>query len=190
MEFCCKEPNESGASECVADITVSLVPTVFMAAVVPCSLVKWWKFRGDHSNKRSWVRYPGHTVRWLVTVSLIYFQILDFTEGIISGIVSNRLFYLQLYVPSSLSILASILTLVFYDFSESFNLPKLMLLSLGYWTFTVVAKCVKLSALYGNSLAIGTARVTLTWITTIFTSILVLVELYALGSQVPYQIIE
>ena len=187
MEFCSKEPKESGVSECTADIIVSLVPSVFITAVLPCCLIKWWRIRGDHRRKRLWVRFPGHTVRWLTTVALLYFQILEFTEGIISGLHWNRMYYLQLYIPSFVSILCSVLTLVFHDLSESFNLPKLMSLSFGYWISTFLAKCVKLSALYDNDLAIDTARVTLTWITTVFTSVLVLVELYALRYQVrPY----
>ena len=184
VDFCRPETEIKGLSECHVDVAILLAPTLFISAVLLCSLVKWWRIRGDHRDKRLWVRYPGHTTRWLITLSLIYFQILEFTEGIISGLSCIDGIYLQTYIPLLVSTLGSILSLIYYDFSETYNLPRLMLISLGYWITTFILKVLKLSALYEKEGDLNAAIVVLTWITTVHVLVLVLTEVYSLGSQV------
>ena len=184
VDFCRPETEVERISECFVDFGVLLAPTLFISAVLPCSLIKLWKIRGDYRDKRLWVRYPGHTTRWLITLSLIYFQILECTEGIISGLSYSDGIYLQTYIPILVSTLGSILSLLYYDFSETYNLPRLMTISLGYWITTFILKVIKLTALYEEERNLNAAILVLTWITTVLVLILVFIEVYALGSQV------
>ena len=184
MDLCRPEAKASGISECIVDISILLLPVLFISAVLPCTLIKWWRIRGDHRNKRLWVRYPGHTALWLITLALIYFQILEFSEGIISGFSYSDKVYLQLHLPPLVSILCSILSLLYFDFGETYNLPRLMLISSGYWIIAFVLKILKLSAMHQNDVGFDRAVVFLTWISTTLTLVLILIEVYSLRSQV------
>ncbi|XP_066298146.1 ATP-binding cassette sub-family C member 9-like isoform X2 [Branchiostoma lanceolatum] len=72
--------------------------------------------------------------------------------------------YLQLYIPSGVTFVATLVTAVYYHNVEMSNFPKLLLLLLGYWVIAIIMRVLKLWNLYVQGLNAGHLRLDLNWL--------------------------
>ncbi|XP_070785441.1 ATP-binding cassette sub-family C member 9 isoform X2 [Enoplosus armatus] len=129
---------------CFVD-ALNLVPHVFLLFITfPILFIGW----GSQSSKvqihhNTWLHFPGHNLRWILTFSLLFVHVCEFAEGI----VSNKMMatnHLHLFMPAFMGFIAATTSLVYYHNIETSNFPKLLLVMFIYWVLGFITKSIKL----------------------------------------------
>uniref|UniRef100_A0A8C4GWT4 ATP-binding cassette sub-family C member 9 n=1 Tax=Dicentrarchus labrax TaxID=13489 RepID=A0A8C4GWT4_DICLA len=129
---------------CFVD-ALNLVPHVFLLFITfPILFIGW----GSQSSKvqihhNTWLHFPGHNLRWILTFSLLFVHVCEFAEGI----VSNKMMetnHLHLFMPAFMGFVAATTSVVYYHNIETSNFPKLLLVLFIYWVLAFITKSIKL----------------------------------------------
>uniref|UniRef100_A0A8C2HEX1 ATP-binding cassette, sub-family C (CFTR/MRP), member 8b n=1 Tax=Cyprinus carpio TaxID=7962 RepID=A0A8C2HEX1_CYPCA len=120
---------------------LGLVPHVFLLfSTFPILFIGWGSQSSKvHIHHSTWLHFPGHNLRWLLTVVLLFVLVCEIAEGI----VFNQSRHLHLYMPAGLGMLAAITSIVYYHNIETSNFPKLLIALLIYWTLPFITKTIK-----------------------------------------------
>ncbi|XP_044042040.1 ATP-binding cassette sub-family C member 9 isoform X9 [Siniperca chuatsi] len=130
---------------CFVD-ALNLVPHVFLLFITfPILFIGW----GSQSSKvqihhNTWLHFPGHNLRWILTFSLLFVHVCEFAEGIVSN---NRMMetnHLHLFMPAFMGFIAATTSVVYYHNIETSNFPKLLLVLFIYWVLAFITKSIKL----------------------------------------------
>ncbi|XP_073709543.1 ATP-binding cassette sub-family C member 8 isoform X1 [Misgurnus anguillicaudatus] len=124
---------------------LGLVPHVFLLfSTFPILFIGWGSQSSKvHIHHSTWLHFPGHNFRWLLTIFLLFVLVCEIAEGIVSdGFNQSR--HIHLYMPAGLGILAAITSIVYYHNIETSNFPKLLIALLIYWILAFVTKTIKL----------------------------------------------
>ncbi|MGH0122629.1 UNVERIFIED_CONTAM: hypothetical protein FKN15_029058 [Acipenser sinensis] len=122
---------------------LSIVPHVFLLFITfPILFIGW----GSHSSKvhihhSTWLQFPGHNLRWILTFILLFVLVCEIAEGIVSDGMESR--HLHLYMPAGLAFMAAVTSIIYYHNIETSNFPKLLLALLVYWILAFIIKTVK-----------------------------------------------
>uniref|UniRef100_A0A672NHW5 ATP binding cassette subfamily C member 8 n=1 Tax=Sinocyclocheilus grahami TaxID=75366 RepID=A0A672NHW5_SINGR len=120
---------------------LGVVPHVFLLfSTFPILFIGWGSQSSKvHIHHSTWLHFPGHNFRWLLTIVLLFVLVCEIAEGI----VFNQSRHLHLYMPAGLGILAAITSIVYYHNIETSNFPKLLIALLIYWTLAFITKTIK-----------------------------------------------
>ncbi|XP_069030805.1 ATP-binding cassette sub-family C member 9 [Embiotoca jacksoni] len=129
---------------CFVD-ALNLVPHVFLLFITfPILFIGW----GSQSSKvqihhNTWLHFPGHNMRWILTFLLLFVHVCEFAEGIVSnkGMTTN---HLHLFMPAFMGFIAATTSVVYYHNIETSNFPKLLLVLFIYWVLAFITKSIKL----------------------------------------------
>ncbi|KAA0714786.1 ATP-binding cassette sub-family C member 8 [Triplophysa tibetana] len=124
---------------------LGVVPHVFLLfSTFPILFIGWGSQSSKvHIHHSTWLHFPGHNFRWLLTTILLFVLVCEIAEGIVSdGFNQSR--HLHLYMPAGLGILAAITSIVYYHNIETSNFPKLLIALLIYWILAFVTKTIKI----------------------------------------------
>uniref|UniRef100_UPI003AAB3677 ATP-binding cassette sub-family C member 9 isoform X1 n=1 Tax=Centroberyx gerrardi TaxID=166262 RepID=UPI003AAB3677 len=151
LSFCGDEGQKAYSVEkgvlnngCFVD-ALNLVPHVFLLFITfPILFIGW----GSQSSKvqihhNTWLHFPGHNLRWILTFSLLFVHVCEFAEGI----VSNKMMetnHLHLFMPAFMGFIAATTSVVYYHNIETSNFPKLLLALFIYWVLAFITKSIKL----------------------------------------------
>ncbi|AWO98299.1 putative ATP-binding cassette sub-family C member 9-like [Scophthalmus maximus] len=137
---------------CFVD-ALNLVPHVFLLFITfPILFIGW----GSQSSKvqihhNTWLHFPGHNLRWILTFSLLFVHVCEFAEGIVSnksvettGRWTMGTNHLHLYMPAFMGFVAATTSVVYYHNIETSNFPKLLLVLFIYWVLAFITKSIKL----------------------------------------------
>uniref|UniRef100_A0A4W4G9Z5 Uncharacterized protein n=1 Tax=Electrophorus electricus TaxID=8005 RepID=A0A4W4G9Z5_ELEEL len=122
---------------------LSVVPHVFLFFNTFTILFIGWGGQSSkaHIHHSTWLHFPGHNMRWLLTAALLFVLVCKIAEGIVSdGFNQSR--HIHLYMPAGLGILAAITSIVYYHNIETSNFPKIFMLI--YWILAFITKTVKM----------------------------------------------
>ncbi|XP_054876691.1 ATP-binding cassette sub-family C member 9 isoform X6 [Poeciliopsis prolifica] len=151
LSFCGdKAPSAYGINDgvlnngCFVD-ALNLVPHVFLLFITfPILFIGW----GSQSSKvqihhNTWLHFPGHNMRWILTFLLLFVHVCEFAEGIVSNttMTSN---HLHLFMPAFMGFIAATTSVVYYHNIETSNFPKLLLVLFIYWVLAFITKFIKL----------------------------------------------
>uniref|UniRef100_UPI0037E82AF3 ATP-binding cassette sub-family C member 9 isoform X5 n=1 Tax=Semicossyphus pulcher TaxID=241346 RepID=UPI0037E82AF3 len=129
---------------CFVD-ALNLVPHVFLLFITfPILFIGW----GSQSSKvqihhNTWLHFPGHNLRWILTFSLLFVHVCEFAEGIVSNKVMDTN-HLHLFMPAFMGFIAATTSVVYYHNIETSNFPKLLLVMFIYWVLAFITKSIKL----------------------------------------------
>ncbi|XP_056280983.1 ATP-binding cassette sub-family C member 9 isoform X2 [Pseudoliparis swirei] len=129
---------------CFVD-ALNLVPHVFLLFITfPILFIGW----GSQSSKvqihhNTWLHFPGHNMRWILTFSLLFVHVCEFAEGIVSNKMMSTN-HLHLFIPAFMGFIAATTSVVYYHNIETSNFPKLLLVLFVYWVLAFVTKSIKL----------------------------------------------
>ncbi|ELR58161.1 ATP-binding cassette sub-family C member 9 [Bos mutus] len=123
---------------CFVD-ALNLVPHVFLLFITfPILFIGW----GSQSSKvqihhNTWLHFPGHNLRWILTFALLFVHVCEIAEGIVSD--SRRESrHLHLFMPAVMGFVATTTSIVYYHNIETSNFPKLLLELKAYLTFSLL----------------------------------------------------
>uniref|UniRef100_A0A3B5ARC3 ATP binding cassette subfamily C member 9 n=1 Tax=Stegastes partitus TaxID=144197 RepID=A0A3B5ARC3_9TELE len=129
---------------CFVD-ALNLVPHVFLLFITfPILFIGW----GSQSSKvqihhNTWLHFPGHNMRWILTFLLLFIHVCEFAEGIVSNKVMSSN-HLHLFMPAFMGFVAATTSVVYYHNIETSNFPKLLLVLFIYWVLAFITKSIKL----------------------------------------------
>ncbi|KAM6895582.1 ATP-binding cassette sub-family C member 9 [Xenentodon cancila] len=129
---------------CFVD-ALNLVPHVFLLFITfPILFIGW----GSQSSKvqihhNTWLHFPGHNMRWILTFLLLFVHVCEFAEGIVSNKVMDTN-HLHLFMPAFMGFIAATTSVVYYHNIETSNFPKLLLVLFIYWVLGFITKSIKL----------------------------------------------
>ncbi|XP_073420400.1 ATP-binding cassette sub-family C member 8 isoform X2 [Dendrobates tinctorius] len=162
---------------CFVD-ALNVVPHVFLLFITfPILFIGWGSQSSKvHIHHSTWLHFPGHNVRWILTFILLFVSVCEIAEGVVSdGFSRSR--HLHLYMPAVMAFLAGITSIVYYHNIETSNFPKLLIALLVYWTLAFVTKTIKFVKFCDNGIGFLQLRFCLTGLLAIFYGVLLIVEM-------------
>ncbi|XP_017558268.2 ATP-binding cassette sub-family C member 8 isoform X2 [Pygocentrus nattereri] len=156
---------------------LGVVPHVFLLfSTFPILFIGWGSQSSKvHIHHSTWLHFPGHNVRWLLTAALLFVLVCEIAEGIVSdGFNQSR--HVHLYMPAGLGILAAITSIVYYHNIETSNFPNLLLALLIYWILAFVTKTIKFAKFTEHSIGVGQLRFCITGLLALIYGLLLAVE--------------
>ncbi|KAK2495393.1 hypothetical protein MC885_003839 [Smutsia gigantea] len=111
---------------CFVD-ALNVVPHVFLLFITfPILFIGWGSQSSKvHIHHSTWLHFPGHNLRWILTFMLLFVLVCEIAEGILSdGVTESR--HLHLYMPAGMAFLAAVTSVTikfvkFYDHAIGFS---------------------------------------------------------------------
>ncbi|XP_028812178.1 ATP-binding cassette sub-family C member 8-like isoform X3 [Denticeps clupeoides] len=156
---------------------LGVVPHVFLLfSTFPILFIGWGSQSTKvHIHHSTWLHFPGHNLRWMLTFVLLFVLVCEIAEGIVSdGFSQSR--HLHLYMPPGLAFLATITSIVYYHNIETSNFPKLLLALLIYWILAFVTKTIKFAKYDEHGIGAGQLRFCITGLLALVYGLLLAVE--------------
>ncbi|ELK18840.1 ATP-binding cassette transporter sub-family C member 8 [Pteropus alecto] len=161
---------------CFVD-ALNVVPHVFLLFITfPILFIGWGSQSSKvHIHHSTWLHFPGHNLRWILTFMLLFILVCEIAEGILSdGVTESR--HLHLYMPAGMAFMAAVTSVVYYHNIETSNFPKLLIALLVYWTLAFITKTIKFVKFYDHNIGFSQLRFCLTGLLVILYGMLLLVE--------------
>ncbi|XP_038262386.1 ATP-binding cassette sub-family C member 8 isoform X1 [Dermochelys coriacea] len=185
LAFCGNENNSAAYNVdkgvlnngCFVD-ALNVVPHVFLLFITfPILFIGWGSQSSKvHIHHSTWLHFPGHNLRWILTFILLFVLVCEIAEGIVSdGVSESR--HLHLYMPAGMAFLAAITSVVYYHNIETSNFPKLLIALLFYWTLAFITKTIKFVKFCDNGVGFSQLRFCLTGLLVILYGMLLAVEI-------------
>uniref|UniRef100_A0A669QVN6 ATP binding cassette subfamily C member 8 n=1 Tax=Phasianus colchicus TaxID=9054 RepID=A0A669QVN6_PHACC len=162
---------------CFVD-ALNVVPHVFLLFITfPILFIGWGSQSSKvHIHHSTWLHFPGHNLRWILTFILLFVLVCEIAEGIVSdGVSESR--HLHLYMPAGMAFLAAITSVVYYHNIETSNFPKLLIALLFYWTLAFITKTIKFVKFCDNGVGFSQLRFCLTGLLVVLYGMLLAVEI-------------
>lgn len=183
--FCGNDPKanpysvENGVLDngCFVD-ALNLVPHVFLLFITfPILFIGW----GSQSSKvqihhNTWLHFPGHNFRWILTFSLLFVHVCEFAEGLVSN-KSMDTNHLHLFLPAFMGFIAATTSVVYYHNIETSNFPKLLLALFIYWVLAFITKSIKLGKFLEHHVGPQQLRFCITALLVVLYGLLMAVEI-------------
>ncbi|ELW70759.1 ATP-binding cassette sub-family C member 8 [Tupaia chinensis] len=161
---------------CFVD-ALNVVPHVFLLFITfPILFIGWGSQSSKvHIHHSTWLHFPGHNLRWILTFMLLFVLVCEIAEGILSdGVTESR--HLHLYMPAGMAFMAAVTSVVYYHNIETSNFPKLLIALLVYWTLAFITKTIKFVKFYDHAIGFSQLRFCLTGLLVVLYGVLLLVE--------------
>ncbi|XP_040265862.1 ATP-binding cassette sub-family C member 8 isoform X1 [Bufo bufo] len=162
---------------CFVD-ALNVVPHVFLLFITfPILFIGWGSQSSKvHIHHSTWLHFPGHNLRWILTFILLFVLVCEIAEGVVSdGFSQSR--HLHLYMPAVMAFLAGITSIIYYHNIETSNFPKLLIALLVYWMLAFITKTIKFVKFCDNGVGFLQLRYCLTGLLAILYGMLLLVEI-------------
>ncbi|PWA24701.1 hypothetical protein CCH79_00010057 [Gambusia affinis] len=185
LAFCGSENNSSAYNVdrgvlnngCFLD-ALNVVPHVFLLFITfPILFIGWGSQSSKvHIHHSTWLHFPGHNLRWLLTFVLLFILVCEIAEGIVSDGFTVSL-HLHLYMPAALAFMAGITSIVYYHNIETSNFPKLLLALLIYWVLAFIMKTIKFAKYTEHGIGPRQLRYCITGLLALLYGLLLAVEI-------------
>ncbi|KAG7473782.1 hypothetical protein MATL_G00099570 [Megalops atlanticus] len=184
LAFCGNENNSAAYNVdrgvlnngCFLD-ALTVVPHVFLLFITfPILFIGWGSQSSKvHIHHSTWLHFPGHNLRWILTFVLLFVLVCEIAEGIVSDGFTQSL-HLHLYMPAALAFMAAITSIVYYHNIETSNFPKLLLALLIYWVLAFITKTIKFAKYNEHGVGLGQLRFCITGLLVLLYGLLLAVE--------------
>nr|XP_051689946.1 ATP-binding cassette sub-family C member 8 isoform X1 [Oryctolagus cuniculus] len=161
---------------CFVD-ALNVVPHVFLLFITfPILFIGWGSQSSKvHIHHSTWLHFPGHNLRWILTFMLLFVLVCEIAEGVLSdGVTESR--HLHLYMPAGMAFMAAVTSVVYYHNIETSNFPKLLIALLIYWTLAFITKTIKFVKFHEHAIGFSQLRFCLTGLLVVLYGMLLLVE--------------
>uniref|UniRef100_A0A8C2CA47 ATP-binding cassette, sub-family C (CFTR/MRP), member 8 n=1 Tax=Cyprinus carpio TaxID=7962 RepID=A0A8C2CA47_CYPCA len=157
---------------------LTVVPHVFLLFITfPILFIGWGSQSSKvHIHHSTWLHFPGHNLRWILTFILLFIIVCEIAEGIVSD-GFNQSVHLHLYMPSCLAFMAAITSIIYYHNIETSNFPKLLITLLIYWVLAFVSKTIKFAKYTEHGIGLRQLRFGITGLLTLLYGLLLAVEI-------------
>ncbi|XP_044047833.1 ATP-binding cassette sub-family C member 8 isoform X4 [Siniperca chuatsi] len=157
---------------------LNVVPHVFLLFITfPILFIGWGSQSSKvHIHHSTWLHFPGHNLRWLLTFVLLFVLVCEIAEGIVSDGFTLSL-HLHLYMPAGLAFMAGITSIIYYHNIETSNFPKLLLALFIYWVLAFIMKTIKFAKYTEHGIGPRQLRYCITGLLVLLYGLLLAVEI-------------
>ncbi|XP_055778219.1 ATP-binding cassette sub-family C member 8-like isoform X2 [Salvelinus fontinalis] len=157
---------------------LNVVPHIFLLFITfPILFIGWGSQSSKvHIHHSTWLHFPGHNLRWLLTFILLFVLVCEIAEGIVSDGFTQSL-HLHLYMPAGLAFMAGITSIIYYHNIETSNFPKLLLALLFYWVLAFLMKTIKFAKYTEHGIGLSQLRYGITGLLALLYGLLLAVEI-------------
>ncbi|XP_071261577.1 ATP-binding cassette sub-family C member 8-like isoform X1 [Salvelinus alpinus] len=157
---------------------LNVVPHIFLLFITfPILFIGWGSQSSKvHIHHSTWLHFPGHNLRWLLTFILLFVLVCEIAEGIVSDGFTQSL-HLHLYMPAGLAFMAGITSIIYYHNIETSNFPKLLLALLFYWVLAFLMKTIKFAKYTEHGISLRQLRYCITGLLALLYGLLLAVEI-------------
>uniref|UniRef100_A0A4W5RGT7 ATP-binding cassette, sub-family C (CFTR/MRP), member 8 n=1 Tax=Hucho hucho TaxID=62062 RepID=A0A4W5RGT7_9TELE len=157
---------------------LNVVPHIFLLFITfPILFIGWGSQSSKvHIHHSTWLHFPGHNLRWLLTFILLFVLVCEIAEGIVSDGFTQS-FHLHLYMPAGLAFMAGITSIIYYHNIETSNFPKLLLALLFYWVLAFLMKTIKFAKYTEHGIGLRQLRYCITGLLALLYGLLLAVEI-------------
>ncbi|AWP08746.1 putative ATP-binding cassette sub-family C member 8-like [Scophthalmus maximus] len=157
---------------------LNVVPHVFLLFITfPILFIGWGSQSSKvHIHHSTWLHFPGHNLRWLLTFVLLFILVCEIAEGIVSDGFSQSL-HLHLYMPAALAFMSGIASIIYYHNIETSNFPKLLIALLIYWMLAFITKTIKFAKYTEHGIGPRQLRYCITGLLAVLYGLLLAVEI-------------
>ncbi|XP_069754521.1 ATP-binding cassette sub-family C member 8 isoform X2 [Narcine bancroftii] len=162
---------------CFVD-ALNVVPHVLLLFITfPILFIGWGSQSSKvHIHHSTWLHFPGHNLRWILTFVLLFVLVCEIAEGIVSdGFTETR--HLHLYMPAGMGFMAAITSIIYYHNIETSNFPKLLLALLVYWMLAFITKTIKFAKFCEHGIGLSQLRFCIAALLAILYGLLLAVEM-------------
>uniref|UniRef100_H3CME3 ATP-binding cassette, sub-family C (CFTR/MRP), member 8 n=1 Tax=Tetraodon nigroviridis TaxID=99883 RepID=H3CME3_TETNG len=193
LAFCGSENNSAAYNVdagvlnngCFLD-ALNVVPHVFLLFITfPILFIGWGSQSSKvHIHHSTWLHFPGHNLRWLLTFVLLFVLVCEIAEGISPTGTFSQSLHLHLYMPAALAFMAGITSIIYYHNIETSNFPKLLLALLIYWVLAFIMKTIKFAKYTGHGIGPRQVRYCITGLLVLLYGLLLAVEINVILGRV------
>ncbi|XP_072031472.1 ATP-binding cassette sub-family C member 9-like isoform X1 [Amphiura filiformis] len=150
------EAGDDGAymSECTVNFAAFLLHLLFV--IIACLVLiwrRWWCVFREVTSPYL-IKWPGHNTRWVLSFILVVLAFASLGEGILTEMARKEPSpQLQFYLPACLLLIATIISMLYYQLAENWKSPGLLWLLLAYWFFCFVINVVRITHLLQENVA-------------------------------------
>ena len=166
------------SSECFLD-GLSFMPHILFVLVSLPVLITWNKSEYGSMHVKSWVHFPGHNVRWILTVLLFVLNLMEIGEGLIS----NSLYegtHLHLFLPQCIGVIGTVVSVLYYHYVELWNSARFLMFLWCYWGFLLITKVLKMVHLLKANVGPAYMRFNFTCVAILLYACFLCIEAYVL----------
>uniref|UniRef100_A0A8C7WMV1 ATP-binding cassette, sub-family C (CFTR/MRP), member 8 n=1 Tax=Oryzias sinensis TaxID=183150 RepID=A0A8C7WMV1_9TELE len=155
---------------------LNVVPHVFLLFITfPILFIGWGSQSSKvHIHHSTWLHFPGHNLRWILTFVLLFVLVCEIAEGIVSD---GQSLHLHLYMPAALAFMAGVTSIVYYHNIETSNFPKLLSALLIYWVLAFTMKTIKFAKYTEHGIGPRQLRYCITGLLVLLYGLLLAVEI-------------
>uniref|UniRef100_A0A8D3DG65 ATP-binding cassette, sub-family C (CFTR/MRP), member 8 n=1 Tax=Scophthalmus maximus TaxID=52904 RepID=A0A8D3DG65_SCOMX len=155
---------------------LNVVPHVFLLFITfPILFIGWGSQSSKvHIHHSTWLHFPGHNLRWLLTFVLLFILVCEIAEGIVSD---GQSLHLHLYMPAALAFMSGIASIIYYHNIETSNFPKLLIALLIYWMLAFITKTIKFAKYTEHGIGPRQLRYCITGLLAVLYGLLLAVEI-------------
>ncbi len=168
---------------CFVDV-LNMIPHALLSLICIFILTVWNHSVMGKIKVKTWVHFPGHNVRWIATLALIFLNIVQIAEGVISDSYDPDTVNYHTFIPQCIATVGTVVSISFYHNVEMWNSPKFLLVLMVYWPSAIILKVIKAFSLYKNNLTLEYLKPWLLWMAILAYLVIFVVELNLLRVQV------
>ncbi|XP_072031468.1 ATP-binding cassette sub-family C member 9-like [Amphiura filiformis] len=150
------EAGDDGAymTECTVNFAAFLLHLLFV--IIACLVLIWrrWCCVFRDVTLPYLIKWPGHNTRWILSFLLVVLAIASLGEGILTEMARKEPSpQLQFYLPACLLLIATIVSVLYYQLTENWKSPGLLWLLLAYWFFCIIINIMRITHLFQENVA-------------------------------------
>ncbi|XP_070559571.1 ATP-binding cassette sub-family C member 9-like [Ptychodera flava] len=169
---------------CLVDLVNVCHQTVFLVAFTVTLFILGCCTTLRQHKTRYLLTYPGHGLRWLLTLGLFIVLLGAVGEGIMTDLTRNKVTQPHLYLPQSLAFINCIISIGYYHHSESWCRPRMSWILFIYWTLSICSETIRLINLHYHDADTSILRFDIVICCIAIYALLLLVELNLVRTKV------
>lgn len=166
-------------NECFVDI-LNIIPHGLFIVITGLILIAWRESIMGKLKAKTWVHFPCHSLRWILTLLMMLSNGLEIAEGFLSDNLDPDSMNYHAIVPPWFFFVSTILSIIFYHNIEMWNSPRFLLIMMHYWAAAGALKLLKAFSLYASGIELQHLKMWVIWVDLIIYTALFAVELVVL----------
>ncbi len=139
-------------NECFLN-TLRMLPHILLILFALPVIILLGHSQSRQSQARTWVYFPHHNVRWVLTLTLLVLTLCQLLEGVFSSNLDDLGPRLYLFVPFGVSFVGGIVSITYYHNIELWNSSKFLLPLVPYWLASLAIETLRMLCM--NKLGMG-----------------------------------
>lgn len=135
-------------NRCITDIIITVPHIVFVVVtLLQLTVLKYWRHLRQLHSSSFHLRYPGHSLRWILAFFVFLLGAASFAEGVVTdGIYRTNDFPTQphFYLPGIFTMAGIVTAMTTLNFAEVWRFKHMLWTLLCYWALSLVTTVIGL----------------------------------------------